>query len=140
MTGFASSFHILRNRHEIVRYLVCSMWRIYYCQLAAAGLQKLHQSSERLKQFKVIIKVLAELLSHNLFNNHFCFLRRCVVEALVKNTEVQMCDEKCFHFYSWENYSWELFLGELGCLRRTAAKQYVMILCKCTIESCKKRD
>lgn len=132
MTGFASSFHILRKRHEIVRYLVCSVWRIYSCQLAASGLQKLHQSSERLKQFKVIIKVLVELLSYNLFSNHFCFLRRCVAEALVKNREVQMCDEKFFPL--------ELLLGALRCLRRATANQYVMISYACVMKSCEKRE
>lgn len=34
----------------------------------------------------------------------------------------------------------ELVLGELRCLRRTAAKQYVMILYKCLIKPCKKRE
>lgn len=34
----------------------------------------------------------------------------------------------------------ELVLGELRCLRRTAAKLYVMILCKRMIKSCKKRE
>lgn len=133
MTGFASSFHILRSEHKIVSYLVCRVWRIYCCQLAAAGLQKLHQSSERLKQFKVIIKVLAVLLSHKLFNNHFCFLRRCVAEALVKKTERYRCAMKSFPTV-------ELFMGELRCLRRTAAKQYVMILYNCMIKSCKKGE
>lgn len=67
----------------------------------SCGLQKLHQSSERFQQFKAIIQFLAELLSHNLFNNHFYFHRRCIAEALVKNREVQMCHEKFFHFENW---------------------------------------
>lgn len=72
---------------EIVRSLVCSakMENLLLPACCSCGLQNLHQSSERLQQFKAIIQFLAELLSHNLSNNHFCFHKRRIAEVLVEN-------------------------------------------------------
>lgn len=103
------------NRHEIIRYLVCSVWSFSYWQLAAAGLQKLHQTSERLQQLKVL-KFLLSYWAVLLSQETWC---------RSSSEERYSCGMESFSDLG-------LVVGELRCLR-TAENLYVMILLNCTI-------
>lgn len=108
------------NRHETIRYLVCSVWRFSYWQLAAAGLQKLHQTSGRLQQFKVL-KSLQSYWTVLFSQQTWCWS---------SSEERYSCEMERFS-------NLELVLGELKCLR-TTENPYVMILYNCTIMLCKR--
>lgn len=126
MTGFASSFHILRNRHEIVRYLVCSVWRIYYCQLAAAGLQKLFISPVKdLSNSKSLLKFLLSYWAKSLQQSLLFSQKMCCWRFREKYRGVQKCDER----YSTIFKNWVVLEEEqqnsMWCFCTTAQSSHV---------------